>query len=87
MPPMMGEEEEPPMMDDQFNEGQQFGAMTGMPDVGNLSIGNATGTGITQGSHMAVQRAKRRLETTGSAAKRRRADRPTQVLTEKQEEA
>ncbi len=44
MPPMMGEEEEPPMMDDQFNEGQQFGAMTGMPDVGNLSIGNATGT-------------------------------------------
>jgi len=45
MPPMMDdEEEEPPMMDDQFNEGQQFGAQTGMPDVGNLSIGNATGT-------------------------------------------
>ena len=44
MPPMMDEEEEDPMMDDQFNEGQQFGAMTGMPDVGNLSIGNATGT-------------------------------------------
>jgi hypothetical protein len=45
IPPMMGEEEEePPEMDDQFNEGQQFGAQTGMPDVGNLSIGNATGT-------------------------------------------
>ena len=45
MPPMMdNEEEEDPMMDDQFNEGQQFGAMTGMPDMGNLSIGNATGT-------------------------------------------
>tara|TARA_R110001592_G_scaffold86692_1_gene255871 strand:+ start:10073 stop:11200 length:1128 start_codon:yes stop_codon:yes gene_type:complete len=45
MPPMMPEEEEEePMMDDQFNEGQQFGAMTGMPDMGNLSIGNATGT-------------------------------------------
>jgi len=44
MPPMPEEEEEPPMMDDQFNEGQQFGAQTGMPDMGNLSIGNATGT-------------------------------------------
>ena len=43
MPPMMPEEEEPEMSD-QFNEGQQFGAMTGMPDMGNLSIGNATGT-------------------------------------------
>ena len=42
-PPMMPEEEEPEMSD-QFNEGQQFGAMTGMPDMGNLSIGNATGT-------------------------------------------
>jgi len=46
MPPAMGEEEEeePPEMDDQFKEGQQFGAQTGMPDTGNLSIGAATGT-------------------------------------------
>jgi len=44
LPGLMEEEEEEPMMDDQFNEGQQFGAMTGMPDMGNLSIGNATGT-------------------------------------------
>ena len=28
--------EEEPEMSDQFNEGQQFGAMTGMPDMGNL---------------------------------------------------
>lgn len=51
-PPMM--EEEPPMMDDQFNEGQQFGAMTGMPDMGNLSIGNATGTMPAPGGMLAT---------------------------------
>lgn len=55
MPPMMSEEEEePPMMDDQFNEGQQFGAMTGMPDMGNLSIGNATGTMPAPGGMLAT---------------------------------
>ena len=55
MPPMMDEEEEePPMMDDQFNEGQQFGAMTGMPDMGNLSIGNATGTMPAPGGMLAT---------------------------------
>ena len=55
MPPMMPEEEEePPMMDDQFNEGQQFGAMTGMPDMGNLSIGNATGTMPAPGGMLAT---------------------------------
>ena len=53
--PMMDEEEEePPMMDDQFNEGQQFGAMTGMPDMGNLSIGNATGTMPAPGGMLAT---------------------------------
>ena len=54
MPPMMPEEEEEPMMDDQFNEGQQFGAMTGMPDMGNLSIGNATGTMPAPGGMLAT---------------------------------
>ena len=55
MPPMMPEEEEEePMMDDQFNEGQQFGAMTGMPDTGNLSIGNATGTMPAPGGMLAT---------------------------------
>jgi len=55
MPPMMDdEEEEDPMMDDQFNEGQQFGAQTGMPDVGNLSIGNATGTMPAPGGMLAT---------------------------------
>ena len=44
IPPMMEEEEDPLQMSDQFNEGQQFGAMTGMPDMGNLSLGAATGT-------------------------------------------
>ena len=51
MPPM---EEEEPAMDDQFNEGQQFGAMTGMPDMGNLSIGNATGTMPAPGGMLAT---------------------------------
>jgi len=54
MPPMPEEEEEPPMMDDQFNEGQQFGAQTGMPDMGNLSIGNATGTMPAPGGMLAT---------------------------------
>jgi len=55
MPPMMPEEEEEePMMDDQFKEGQQFGAMTGMPDTGNLSIGNATGTMPAPGGMLAT---------------------------------
>jgi hypothetical protein len=55
VPPMMPEEEEEaPMMDDQFNEGQQFGAMTGMPDMGNLSIGNATGTMPAPGGMLAT---------------------------------
>ena len=54
MPPMMPEEEEPLMMDDQFEEGQQFGAMTGMPDMGNLSIGNATGTMPAPGGMLAT---------------------------------
>lgn len=53
-PPMMPEEEEEPMMDNQFNEGQQFGAMTGMPDTGNLSIGNATGTMPAPGGMLAT---------------------------------
>ena len=50
----MEEEEDPLMMDDQFNEGQQFGAMTGMPDMGNLSIGNATGTMPAPGGMLAA---------------------------------
>ena len=55
MPPMMPEEEEEdPMMDNQFEEGQQFGAMTGMPDMGNLSIGNATGTMPAPGGMLAT---------------------------------
>ena len=54
MPPMPEEEEEPPMMDDQFNEGQQFGAQTGMTDMGNLSIGNATGTMPAPGGMLAT---------------------------------
>ena len=54
-PPMMPEEEEEePMMDNQFNEGQQFGAITGMPDTGNLSIGNATGTMPAPGGMLAT---------------------------------
>jgi len=46
MPPMMDdeEEEEANPMADQYQEGNQLSAMTGMPDMGNLSIGNATGT-------------------------------------------
>ena len=48
MPPMMPgmeeEEEEEDPMADQYQEGNQLSAMTGMPDMGNLSIGNATGT-------------------------------------------
>jgi len=47
MPPMMPgmeEEEEEDPMADQYQEGNQLSAMTGMPDSGNLSIGNATGT-------------------------------------------
>ena len=35
LPGLMEEEEDPLMMDDQFNEGQQFGAMTGMPNMGS----------------------------------------------------
>jgi len=55
MPPMMNEEEEEPLeMDDQFNEGQQFGAMTGMPDMGNLSLGAATGTMPAPGGMLAT---------------------------------
>jgi len=55
IPPMMPEEEEEePMMDDQFNEGQQFGAMTGMPDMGNLSLGAATGTMPAPGGMLAT---------------------------------
>mgnify|MGYP003638100954 FL=1 len=56
MPPAMGEEEEeePPEMDDQFKEGQQFGAQTGMPDTGNLSIGAATGTMPAPGGMLAT---------------------------------
>jgi hypothetical protein len=54
LPGLMEEEEEEPMMDDQFNEGQQFGAMTGMPDMGNLSIGNATGTMPAPGGMLAT---------------------------------
>lgn len=55
MPPMMEEEEEDPLqMDDQFNEGQQFGAMTGMPDMGNLSLGAATGTMPQPGGMLAT---------------------------------
>jgi len=42
------------MMDDQFNEGQQFGAMTGMPDMGNLSLGAATGTMPAPGGMLAT---------------------------------
>lgn len=53
MPPMMGEED-PLEMDDQFNEGQQFGAMTGMPDMGNLSLGAATGTMPAPGGMLAT---------------------------------
>ena len=45
MPPMMpGMEEEEDPMADQYQEGNQLSAMTGMPDMGNLSIGAATGT-------------------------------------------
>lgn len=45
MPPMMPEEEEPVMDDDNENAvGAEISQMTGMPDTGNLSIGNATGT-------------------------------------------
>lgn len=54
MPPMMEEEEDPLQMDDQFNEGQQFGAMTGMPDMGNLSLGAATGTMPAPGGMLAT---------------------------------
>ena len=55
IPPMMPEEEEEePMMDDQFEEGQQFGAMTGMPDMGNLSLGAATGTMPAPGGMLAT---------------------------------
>ena len=55
MPPMMPEEEEEdPMMDNQFEEGQQFVAMTGMPDMGNLSIGNSTGTMPAPGGMLAT---------------------------------
>jgi hypothetical protein len=54
LPGLMEEEEDPLMMDDQFNEGQQFGAMTGMPDMGNLSIGNATGTMPAPGGMLAT---------------------------------
>lgn len=54
MPPMMEEEEDPLEMDDQFNEGQQFGAMTGMPDMGNLSLGAATGTMPAPGGMLAT---------------------------------
>ena len=44
-PPMMEEEEEPIMDDDNENaRGAEISQMTGMPDTGNLSIGNATGT-------------------------------------------
>ena len=44
-PPMMGEEEEPIMDDENENaRGAEISQMTGMPDMGNLSIGNATGT-------------------------------------------
>ena len=45
-PPMMGEEEEEPIMDDDNENarGAEISQMTGMPDMGNLSIGNATGT-------------------------------------------
>tara|TARA_R100000315_G_C5227784_1_gene138801 strand:- start:35 stop:1906 length:1872 start_codon:yes stop_codon:yes gene_type:complete len=42
MMPGMEEEEDP--MADQYQEGNQLSAMTGMPDMGNLSIGAATGT-------------------------------------------
>ena len=44
MLPEMEEEEEENPMADQYQEGNQLSAMTGMPDTGNLSIGNATGT-------------------------------------------
>ena len=45
MPPMMPEEEEPVMDDDNENAvGAEISQMTGMPDNGNLSIGNAIGT-------------------------------------------
>ena len=45
MPPMMPEEEEPVMDDDNENAvGAEISQMTGMPDTGNLSIGNAIGT-------------------------------------------
>jgi len=54
MPPLMEEEEDPLEMSDQFNEGQQFGAMTGMPDMGNLSIGDATGTMPAPGGMLAT---------------------------------
>jgi len=43
--PEMEEEEEPIMDDDNENaRGAEISQMTGMPDIGNLSIGNATGT-------------------------------------------
>ena len=46
MPPEMSEEEEEPIMDDDNENarGAEISQMTGMPDAGNLSIGNATGT-------------------------------------------
>ena len=43
--PNLEEEEEPVMDDDNENaRGAEISQMTGMPDTGNLSIGNATGT-------------------------------------------
>ena len=50
----MMEEEKTLQMSDQFNEGQQFGAMTGMPDMGNLSLGAATGTMPAPGGMLAT---------------------------------
>ena len=57
MPPMMPgmeEEEEEDPMADQYQEGNQLSAMTGMPDTGNLSIGNATGTMPAPGGMLAT---------------------------------
>ena len=54
-PPGMDEEDEPVMDDDNENaRGAEVSQLTGMPDTGNLSIGNATGTMPQPGGMLAT---------------------------------
>jgi len=55
MPPVPDMPEEPMMDDDNENaRGAEVSQMTGMPDMGNLSIGNATGTMPQPGGMLAT---------------------------------